>query len=476
MQKWADEVADRSYSFDNFINYFKKSANYTPPQITYQNSSNVQAPNAFSPTGGPLRVSFGKYEVPFATWVQKAFQAVGQAAIAGFQVGNLIGSAYMAFTENPDNGFRSSSESSYLQDTNAQTPGLKVYNNTLALKILFKGNDKTANGVTVVPETTSGPKGDVYTLHATKEVIVSAGTFQSPQLLMVSGVGPAEQLKEHNIPVVHHLPGVGQNMWDHAFFGTTFRVDIQTSSAGQNNATLNAEAIEAFVDHAAGPLTISADNVVGWEKLPNPLRSGLSKSTQKALNTFPSDWPELEFLPINDFLGNGGNLVTADPLDGYNYATVATALVAPLSRGNITLTNGDMATPPRIDPNWITDPADAELAVAGFKRQRQVWQQMANITIGQEYYPGPSVQTDDEILKFIRDNMVMVWHAASTCKMGTKHDNLAVVDTKARVYGTNRLRVVDASAFPFLIPGHPQATIYALAEKIADDIISAGCQ
>lgn len=472
MQMWADEVDDSSYTFANLLPFYKKSVEYTSPSIEYKNSSNEQTSGAFDPSGGPLQVSFGKYEDPFGTWLQGAYQAAGQVAIKGFQIGQLLGSAYVAFTENPVNGHRSSSQSSFLES--AQSPNnLKVYNNTLAQKIIFRGHKNIAQGVVVSSESTSQQAAATYTLTAKREVILSAGAFQSPQLLMVSGIGPCDTLRNLNITVLHHLPGVGQNLQDHPFFGTSFRVDIPTASAALNNATLNAAAIAAYLSAATGPLTNPAIGVFGWEKVPSPNRTAwLSPSTQEALATFPPDWPELEFLPVGTVLGLAGNLATLDPLDGHNYATIATALITIRSRGTVSISSPNMTDPPLINPNWLTDPADANLAVAAFKRQREVWSKLAAITIGEEYFPGPNVQSDAEILASVRKSVTPVWHAAATCKMGRKGDAMAVVDGAMRVYGTRRLRVVDASSFPFLPPGHPQSTVYALAEKIASEILA----
>ena len=406
-------------------------------------------------------------------WAQLAFQAVGQLAIKGFQIGKLIGSAYVPFTENPANGYRSSSQSSFLEA--AQSPNnLKVYNNTLAQRILFSGPQNTATGVTIASLGTSGIVGASYTILAKKEVILSAGAFQSPQLLMVSGIGPRNTLQENQIPVLKDLPGVGQNLWDQPYFGSSFQVDLSTASAALNNATLNTEAIDAFVQEAAGPLTNAVIPVIGWENLPAANRAtSLSNTTQRALAAYPSDWPDLEFLPIGTVLGYAGNFATLDPVNGNNYATISTALVKPLSRGNVSISSNNMADPPLINPNWLTDPGDKEMAIAAFKRQREVWTQLSGITVGEEYLPGPNVQSDADILTFIQKAVAPIWHAAATCKMGRKNDSLAVIDTEMRVYGTQNLRVVDASGFPFLPPGHPQSTIYALAEKVADQI-SAG--
>ena len=463
LNQWADQVGDQSYSFNNFFPFFKKSVHYTPPSIKYMNSSNVQADGGFIANGGPLQVSFGKYEDPFGTWLQKGFQAVGQAAIKGFQIGQLIGSAYMPFTEDPSNGHRSSSESSFLESTKNEKVKLKVYKNTLAEKIVFEGKDNYATGVTVSSYSASGPDSKPYTLHAKREVIVSAGAFQSPQLLMVSGIGPRDTLRHFKIPVLYDSPGVGQNLWDQPFFSSTFRVDLSSASASATDPIFQANAVSEYLNHASGPLTNADVPVISWEKLPKQYADKFSDATKKALSTFSDDWPQLEFL--------GSDSATGAAASGNSYATLSTCLITPLSRGNISITSNSMADPPLINPNWLTAPADAEVAIAAFKRQRDVWKQISTITIGQEFNPGPKVNTDAEILAYIQGSLNPIWHASATCKMGKKNDPMAVIDSNTKVYGTENLRVVDASSFPLLPPGHPQSTIYALAEKIAAEIL-----
>ena len=436
---------------------------YTSPSVAFPNSSNTQDLSAFSTAGGPLEVSFGGYNDPFATWAQQALEDVGQEAIDGFQSGKLIGSAYFPSTIDPAKATRSSSQSSYLNLV-SNTTTLRVYNNTMAHKILFQGKAATAVKVS--------SQGLEYVLHARKEIVISAGTFQSPQLLMVSGIGPRETLQGLSVPVIKDLAGVGQNLCDQAYFGTTFPVNVPTASAGLNSPALTEAAIQAYQNSASGPLSVSATGVLGWEKLPLPYRDNLSKNALDTLDSsFPADWPELEYLPVSGVLGYQGNYQEADPVDGHNYATIATAVVAPLSRGNITINSTSMLDPPIINPNWLTDPVDIELAIASFRRQRQIWKGLGSLTTGPEKIPGDAVQSDAEILGFIRESLAPLWHAAATCKMGKPSDALAVVDPQMKVYGIENLRVVDASSFPFLPPGHPQATIYAVAEKIASEIL-----
>lgn len=474
LQKWADEVGDQSYTWDNFLPYYMKSCNYTSPnQALYTNATNTQDRSSFDPAGGPLAISFSNFVDPFGTWAQKAFEHVGMSAINGLNSGLLMGSAYATLTIDPRNAYRSSSESSFLQAALQNGTSPTVYKNSFAQRILFSSNN-TATGVLV---TTAGPYGIPavnYTLSARKEVIVSCGVFQSPQLLMVSGIGPKDTLSQFGIPVLKDLPGVGQNMWDHTLFGTDYRVNVNTASAALNNATLAAAAVKLFQQNATGPLSVFGASYYGFEDLPQPYRSNLTNASLSALAAnFPIDWPELEWLPVSAYLGYQEDRQTADPRDGSNYATINTAIVSPLSRGNVSLQSASMLDPPLINPNWLTDPTDIELAIQSVHRQREVWAYLTSqgLTNGIEALPGANVTSDADILAYIQKSIIQVYHAAATCKMGARNDTMAVIDSQARVYGTQNLRVVDASSFPFLPPGHPQSTVYALAEKIAADIL-----
>ena len=451
-----------------------KSCNYTPPnQALYTNSTNTQDPSSFSPAGGPLAVSTGNSVDPFGTWAQKGFEAVGMKAINGLNSGSLMGSAYGTWTIDPRNAYRSSSEASFLQAALQNGTSPTVYKNSFAQRILFNSNN-TAAGVLV---TTAGPYGISavnYTLSARKEVIVSGGVFQSPQLLMVSGIGPRAILSQFGIPVLKDLPGVGQNMWDHALFGTDYRVNVNTASAALNNATFAAAAVKLFQENATGPLSIFGAGCYGFENLPQPYRSQLTNASLSALAAnFPSDWPELEWLPVSAYSGYLKNKQTADPRDGSNYATINTAIVSPLSRGNVSIQSASMLDPPLINTNWLTNHTDKQLAIQSVHRQREIWAYLTSqgLTNGVEAFPGANVTSDADILSYIQKSVLEVYHAAATCKMGTRNDSMAVIDSQARVFGTQNLRVVDASSFPFLPPGHPQSTVYALAEKIAANIL-----
>ncbi|KAF2847819.1 GMC oxidoreductase [Plenodomus tracheiphilus IPT5] len=463
----ADMVADDAYEYDNFLPYFEKSLNFTPPdnQIRAANATPEYDTANLGDGTGPLRATFANYANPASSWVQLGLEQIGLGRQRGFTSGSLNGSSYSIANIDHSTGTRESSETSFLQWA-MRNSEIQVYQSTLAEKILFD-SQKRATGVSC------DSAGLKYTLSARREVIVSAGAFQSPQLLMVSGVGPADALQKFGIKVVSDLRAVGQNMWDHVYAGPSYRVNVPTGSAlGNPGALLRAEM--EFRNRQAGPLSNPGGDLLAFEKLPEASRRALSNETQRALEYFPSDWPEVEYLATNGYLGYQNNYQRDSPTDGYNYFTVAIANVAPLSRGTITLKSADMADPPVINPNWLSHPADREVMVAGYKRVRDLWNTptMAGVRIGEEVFPGPSVASDAQILDLIRQSLSPVFHPVGTCAMGRANSTDTVVDSHARVLGTEGLRVVDASILPILPPGHPVATIYAIAEKIAADILA----
>ncbi|KAJ5205795.1 Glucose-methanol-choline oxidoreductase [Penicillium cf. griseofulvum] len=468
-QQWADMVGDPSYSWDQFLPFFEKSLNYTPAddKLRGANASVVSDPTVLGTGDGPLSVTYPHYAQAFATWAKYAFMEIGLQVRSGFQSGALLGQSYGLYTINATTMHRDSSETSFLRKGLAD-PNLTVFQSALAKRIRFHG--KRAIGVDV--ETFGFP----YTLSARKEIVLSAGALQSPQLLMVSGVGPAATLHAHDIPLVADRPGVGQNMQDHIIYAPSYRVNVITQSA-LLDPVFEAQANRDYNERAAGIYTNPTSDILAWEKIPEPKRSTwLSNHTRQVLAEYPDDWPEVEFLSMGGYFGYQKNYVRDNPSDGYNYASLAVSLCTPRSRGNITIASPDAAVPPIINPNWLTDSVDAELAVAAFKRTRDFFNTTAiqPILIGPEYFPGSQVATDEEILDHVRKSFDTIFHASCTCAMGRVNDPLAVVDSKARVIGIDALRVVDASALPFLPPGHPQSTLYALAEKIACDI-SGNC-
>lgn len=469
-QKWADAIGDDSYTWDSLLPYFKKSVKFTPPGPTrFPNASAEYNPDAFQASGGPLDVTYSNYAQPFSTFLEPSLHEIGVPQAQDFNSGALFGAQYAANTIQPSTQKRESSQTAFLDEAIGRS-NLKVYQLSLAKKILFDASKK-ATGVVL----TSNAGLTSYTLTASKEVILSAGAFQSPQLLMLSGVGPRDQLAKFQIPLVAERPGVGQNMEDHVFFGPTWRVNVQTLTRLANDLLYTAS--QLAIDYSIrkiGPLTNAVCDFLGWEKTPRALLPAGAASVLDS--NFPADWPEIEYLTAPGFVGDFSNLLLTQPRDGYQYATILGGLVAPLSRGTVALASADARDLPLVDPRWLTDPTDQAVAVATFKRLRQAFASRAMQPVladTTEYFPGTAVvSTDSQILQHIRNTVMTIWHASCTCRMGKVDDPMAVVDGNAKVIGVSGLRVVDASSFALLPPGHPQSTVYVLAEKISAEILA----
>lgn len=451
--KWADLVGDASYTWANVLPYFKKSATLTAPNFPKRNTPNATFSYDKSvwdnSLKGPLQVSWAQWQDPTITWLGQGIRSLGLAmSNLGFNSGILAGySAYVTTTVDPHDATRSSSRTSYM-DTVGVPAGLKVYHHTTAQKILF--NKSIATGVRVVTD------GTTYTLSAKKEIILSAGVFGSPKLLLVSGIGPAATLKSLGITVVSNLAGVGQNLIDSLYFQV---INVVSTPSGPQEAAANPALVEKqYREQQWGPLS-SISAYISFEKIPTSLRNAFSSATNTALSWFPSDWPEVEY--VAGAVASGG----------VTLGVMSSCLTAPLSRGSVTIKSSDPSEPPIIDLGWFTNPADGEVAIAGLKRAREAWSNISSIIVGEEVAPGTAVQSDAQILGYIKNSATQIWHAGATCSMGRKGDAKAVVDSNGKVFGVTGLRVVDASAFPLIVPGHPQATVYMLAEKIADAII-----
>ncbi|KAH6662818.1 versicolorin B synthase [Halenospora varia] len=459
--KWAAEVGDDSYKFNKILPYFQKSYKFHPADNSKrpQNASAKYNVSDWSSSGGPAHVGYSSWVNPISSWLNVGFKEMGIKELTSLLSGNLMGWAYIALELNPTTQTRSSSEE-FLSDALEKTTNLILYKNTLAKKITFK------NGVATGVVVESG--GLSYNLTANKEVILSAGVLRSPQLLMVSGIGPKAAIKAQGIEVLADRPGVGQNMYDNVLVGPTYEVDVVTHNS-LANPNYTAQAVAQYQKDRTGILTNVGGDIAGFERLSPP---DISNATYQALtSTYPSDWPHIEYLILDAYFGAGTDS-TVGLGNGKQYVAASVGIVSTFSRGNITISSPDTAKNPVISPNWLLDPRDQDIAIAAFKRGRKLFSTTAmKPIVVQEAFPGANITSDAQILEVVKATANSVYNGAGTNKMGKVDDPLAVVDSTFKVIGVKGLRVVDASVFPFLPPGQPSATVYALAEKIADCIL-----
>jgi choline dehydrogenase len=279
-------------------------------------------------------------------------------------------------------------------------------------------------------------------------------------ILTFLGIGPKSTLEANGIAVISDLPGVGQNLRDPISVNVAHFVSTPNAQGIVANPATEPEALRQYKEEAAGPYS-SAAGYISYERLTDELRASLTDTTRAALEALPSDSPEVQFI-AGTFLWTNGSAM------GSLSATICNTF----SRGSVAISSANVSDAPVIDLGWFSDPADGDVLVAGLKRSRQAWasEPAQSISLGAEVIPGDSVATDEQLLEFVKANANMIWHPSSTCSMGKEGDADAVVDSEARVFGVKGLRVVDISIFPFSLPGHPQASVYMIAEKIADAI------
>ncbi|THY78023.1 alcohol oxidase [Aureobasidium pullulans] len=461
---FADHVGDDAYLFENMDPFFKRSYHFNLPndEVRPANATVNYTLTGYDFPGSGVELSYGNYVNAISSYGPAAFASLGFEANRDFNSGNLTGYGYFPSTIDPVTGLRSSAESGLLSPAIAKSPLLTIYQSCMARNILFDGQ-KRATGVNV---TVDGIKP--FTLTARKEVILSAGAYHSPQLLMVSGVGPRSTLEQFNISMISALEGVGQNSWDTANLGgPSFNISTVSSSRIAEPGPALDEAMTQLLANGSGPLSNIGEDFWGWEKIPSELRTNFSQSTKDAFAAFPADWPELEFV-----ISNTGTSLSSSGSGSHDVGALAVLMTASTSRGNMTIQSASNDVAPVISPNWITTKEDQELAVAGFRRGRQIAQALG--AYQGEVSPGPSVQTDAEILKWIQEEgLAAIHHCSALCAMGRSNNTMVVVDSKARVYGVTGLRVIDSSSLPFTPPGHTQGTTYAHAEKLVQDVIDA---
>ena len=316
---------------------------------------------------------------------------------------------------------------------------LNVQTGVQVERILFEG--KKVVGVAY----TQGGKQRI--MRANKEVILCAGAFHSPQLLMVSGIGPKDQLSQFSIPLIHDLPGVGQNLQDHPDF---------------------------IFGYSANSLDLIGISLGGTVKLAGEIlkyvhsRQGMIATNFAEAGGFLKTDPNLEAPDVQ--LHFVVSLVEdhARKLHMAHGYSCHVCVLRPKSRGQVTLNSASMKDAPLIDPDFLAEDEDLETLVKGYKLTKKLMDAPAFTKIRNKDVFTPNVKTDDDIRKIIRERADTVYHPVGTCKMG--NDPMAVVDSSLRVHGIENLRVVDASIMPTLVGGNTNAPVIAIAEKAADMI------
>jgi choline dehydrogenase len=423
---WAKQ-GNSGWAFQDVLPYFKRAENHEP------------GPSEFHGIGGPLNVAKQRSpNILTRAFIQAGIQA-GIPHNEDFNGAKQEGVGLYSVTQK--NGRRWSTAAGYLRMA-GKRPNLTVITDAHARRVLFEGT--TAVGIEYQRN------GRIEQARAAREVVLSAGSVQSPQLLMLSGVGDAPALQAQGIPVLAHLPGVGKNLQDHLDVLVVNTCTKSVSAGFTLRTGLRGvwELIRYFTT-GSGMLTM-----VGAEGC------GFAKTSPEE----PVPDVHLNFSPLR--LSNHG--LDIGYLFGEGYSLHVCNL-RPKSRGEIRLASSDPLAKPTIFANYLSDPADLERLVKGFKLVRKVLAAPAfDRYRGQELRPGSGCVTDDDIRQFICQRAETIYHPVGTCKMGG--DPMAVVDAELRVHGLQGLRVVDASIMPTLVGGTTNAPVVMIAEKASDMI------
>ena len=385
---------------------------------------------------GPLRVSNLRVEHPLAKLFIDAAHAFGIPLNSDFAGATIEGVGLVQATQH--RGWRHSAADAYLRPVRHRR-NLEVRTRALVNRIRLDG--KRAIGVDYLR-----PEGTQVSIAATRSVILSAGAIATPQLLMVSGIGPAETLKRHGIAVRHDLPGVGQNLQDHVGAYLNYRVDQPTYNSQQSLIWRARHALEWLI-LGRGPATT-----------PGALAMAFVRSGPDA----PDPDLQLHFTPIGYKLTPEALIVLDEPV-----VTAIPNVNRPLSRGELTIAAADIRTPPVIKPRLLEHPRDIEVLRRGARILRRIFEALPLAShVRAELVPGPDVQSDADWEGYLRSDSVTIFHPCGTCRMGV--DDLAVVDPQLRVRGVENLSIVDASIMPHLVSGNINAPVIMIGERGAD--------
>lgn len=351
------------------------------------------------------------------------------------------------------NGRRQSTREAYLR---TPAPNLTILTKARVLKVRFSG--QSATGLAL----------DRAEVHARREVILSLGTFGSPQALMLSGVGPAGHLRKFGIPVVRDLPGVGSTLYDHPQMPIKYELLKPALSLSRYQRADRAVAmgINYFLTKGGPAAAPFWSSVLFHSLRDNDTPELQIYMTPMCVKDDDSTW---SWSAENIF--NIGNLLINRGKSAIPGIQFEVNINRPRSCGTVRLVSDNPFAPPGIDPQWFTHPADMQDMVAGLRHVREIAAQPAfRGTVGAEIMPGQNIQSDRDLAESVRQRVSTGHHPVSTCRMGREDDSGAVLDEKLRVRGTDSLRVVDASSFPDQIGGNINAAVIMLAEKAADMI------
>ncbi len=430
---WA-AMGNSGWSYEEVLPYFKKSEN------------NEDIANAYHGQSGELTVGFAKrFNTPFASAFINACNQCGFAKNNDYNGAQMEGAGPFQFTIK--DGKRQSSAVAFLKPVISRT-NLTVMTNTYTKKIIIE-NDK-AVGVEVMTG-----KNTAQQIRTSKEIILSAGSFASPQLLLLSGIGDKEELNALGIACIKHLPGVGKNLQDHLFYPVSATT---TLPLGQNHHLKPANQLIDIINYLVfkkGALTSAPLEAVAFgstSQSPYRVDYQLHFASFYGGDKYDYDFYDFKTFPVNQ--------------DGFS---ILPTLLKPTSRGYVSLRSQNPFDYPIIQPNFLSEDSDKQVLIEAGKKAIEIAEAVAFTPYRKQLIYPPDCGSDEAILLHIQKSVETVYHPVGTCKMGL--DETAVVDAALRVHNIENLRVVDASVMPTIVSGNTNAPVYMIAEKAAAMIL-----
>ncbi|KAG8528668.1 uncharacterized protein KY384_006355 [Bacidia gigantensis] len=491
------KLGNKGWSWDELNPYFSKSETYNPPSadISSQTDTTFIVPSAHG-TSGPVQDSFPPFFDNFYKSWEPTYKNLGLGPTGDPRGGLAIGAYSTLVSQEPKNASRSYSANAYWKP-NTSRPNYHVLTNAQATKLVFDTRHKplTATGVNFVVD------GRKYTAKVKGEVIISAGSFQSPHLLELSGIGDAKLLKSHGIDVLLDNPNVGENLQEHLLVPLTYEAaEGEGTFESFRNATIAAAASEEYAVNHTGPLASNTANAYisfaqllkanhgGNYKTPQSLDSARQRGSkglqevltlEKLLSPTEASIQEV-YLPGGSTPSQPYNTsVIFSTTYPNNYFTFFSVLEHPFSRGSVHITSSDPFTYPAIDPNYLSNPLDTYVVGQGLLHIQQVAQTAPfsnHLKNGGTVYQPDFYKLDESNVEdFVKSHSASEYHPMGSCSM-LPRDQGGVVNERLQVYGTKNVRVVDASVFPLAVRGNLQTLVYAVAERAADFVKADAAQ
>ncbi|WP_291519168.1 GMC family oxidoreductase N-terminal domain-containing protein [Acidovorax sp.] len=447
--QWAELTGDASWRWDNTLAYFRRHEDHwrlDQPEGANENFKRLHGNKATGSTG-EWRVEKQRLRWDVLDAFAQAAQQAGIPATDDFNGGNNEGVGY--FEVNQKNGLRWNTAKAFLRPTCYGRANFEMWTSAHVTRLNIEtqpDGSKRCTGVQVWDGT------QMITATASREVILSAGAVNSPQILQLSGIGPAALLRQHGIEVVHDLPGVGANLQDHLQIRAVFKVNGVT--------TLNTLASSLW-----GKARIGLEYLA---KRTGPMSMAPSQLGAFTRSSADQPWPNIEYhvqpLSLDAF---------GEPLHSFPAFTASVCNLNPTSRGTVNIKSPDFKAAPAIVPNYLSTPEDRQVAADSLRVTRRIVAQPALARYQpQEWKPGVQFESDEDLARLAGDIATTIFHPVGTTKMGRDGDPMAVLDSQLRVRGIAGLRVVDAGAMPTITSGNTNSPTLMLAERAAEWIVA----